>query len=345
MLAGPGFAALPSALQAHIVARHLQDHALDGPAVRGTCRSFYEHARLHSRARQVLNITSARAATLLPYLPHLTTVKCSEDALPFSRFVYKILASPRHPMPQLLSLSLHCHVRSDVPALLAAAAHNTQLTALSLGVHTVGEVEVQQPIPELPLLPSLRKLSLMQFCAWNDGDPYEQLPAIGLSCLGELCLLTSLHTGMELHPALEQIVPSESQWDAVDTTVAMQAVCTALGSLSELREVVLHGWTTSSRYPAEACWQSLAHSLPSLQHLTRLETIAMLQMEECINPACLLALAAKLPFLTSLRSLAISGFDCSSCYQERWCHVSREANGELVRAVAAKLPFLTSLRA
>lgn len=126
-------------MQTHIVTLHLagQQRNHEPPSsggVRLVCKSFDAHSFLCSRSLQHLNITaSLRTAALLPYLPALKTVVCSEKCVPFSRFLSRILQT--HPMPQLVALTLHCHLLEEVPALMAVvAACSTQLTELSIGI-------------------------------------------------------------------------------------------------------------------------------------------------------------------------------------------------------------------
>lgn len=364
--AGTGFADLPREIQAHILNLHLAAHRGTGDlqsriGVRAVCRAFKAHSDLHAHATQHVDITpSAQSAALLPYSPHLQTLVCSATKLPFQRMVHAILASPLHLMPQLRSLTLHCHTLVDIPSVVAAVAGNTQLTALShsatlttprqyYGVLTTHP----QPGLELPHLPLLRKLSLQLPCIWLDVKQivpcnwdWDMTLPFGLATLSEMRLLTSLafHSAAPLEDEDDFFrFDNEDDEDGVepDTTQAMVAASDALVCLTELRKLSLSNWTTGASTPELLCWRALACALPALQHLTHLDLLQV-YISRHLDPNCILALASALPSLTALHSLTITGSVDSAAHGARGGESSVEfeqqradVNAPLARAVGS----------
>lgn len=250
--------------------------------VQSVCRSFDVHVFLHARTRQQLTITrSVCTATRRPYAPFLKALKCSDPAVHFSRFVYRMLSSS--PLPRLVSLTLHGHSLDDARNLLAAVASYTQLTELIIRLPSLYcDTTVPPPSFERPSLPSLRKLTLLLPCHTEDGT----LAALGLRSLSEMRQLTSLEQRLTNNQ-----LDSEVEW-AEEYTPRMRELCNVLPHVSELRELVLQAWACCHGAAADTCWQLFARALPTpaLWHLTRMELIDLLLPEHSEDsnylPAC-----------------------------------------------------------
>lgn len=250
--------------------------------VRAVCKCFNAHAHIHAQARKHLDITGSKRATLLPYSPMLQSL-IADHAL--TGFVHRIL---RGPTPQLTSLTVAFDFLQDIPAIVSTLACNSQLTELSFCVSFSFDPELHieppaphgQPRQELPSLPALRRLSLLQPACYREASApdagYEEdevaVPPIRLSSLSEMSLLTSLTL---CATALDnEAVPNES-----DTTATMVPVCEALGRLSELRKLEVDCWTLSPDAAEFPCWEAFALGALSLKHLTRFEVRRLLLPE------------------------------------------------------------------
>lgn len=247
-------------------------------------------------------------------------------------------------MPQLVSLTLQKQTLVNIPMLLAALTPHTQLTTLLMSFHYQGlpEEPRSEPAPQLPSLPMLQQLSLEQPLLTYPTAP---TPPILLGNLSDLRRLTSLHLVLS-SVEREQLV---SFGPETDTAHAMQPVCEALASLSELSELRLSCLPCGGP-AAEACWSALARALPLQQHLTSLDLLSILVPEEDLeeedgfNAACLTALASGLWQRTALRSLTLTGLSHDDPNSLRWDHGNeyRGASVQLARAIGS-LTSLTQL--
>lgn len=138
-------------------------------------------------------------------------------------------------MPQLPSLTLLNQTLVNIPMLLAALTPHTQLTTLLMSFHYRGlpEEPRSEPASQLPSLPILQQLSLKQPLL-QLTYPTAPTPPILHGNLSDLRRLTSLH--LVLSSVERERLRHEEFGPETDTTHAMQPVCEALASLSELSD-------------------------------------------------------------------------------------------------------------
>lgn len=207
-----------------------------------------------------------------------------------------LAATPRVAF-RLTDLFLHAY-SCATSAAIAAVTNTPQLTRLKLYVWAYWDDDTRWPpslpLYQLPLLPALRDLHLDLEVTGTAAEAWVALGLANLRQLTQLCVSVGDRSGENATP--------------VFATAAMLPVAAALTALTALCRLSLDGWASIPGPAARACWLALVDALPGMRDLAHLSLTHLRLEESNFDPACIVALASSLACLSSLQSLAITGW-------------------------------------